>query len=70
MRVTGVMMVMMGHEMLYYNICSACKAGPHAAPKTLIFLAFGRHDELPSRGRNAMLARLPCNASPLAAKDP
>lgn len=28
MRMPGVMMVMMrGHELLYYNICGTCKAG-------------------------------------------
>ena len=43
MRMPGMVMVMMaGHELLYYNILGLCKAGV-AAAKTLIFAAFRRY---------------------------
>jgi hypothetical protein len=67
MRVPAVVMVMMGgHELLYYNICGRGKAGdPEASAKGLIFLHFGVTGELPSRGPKAMLRSLFLQPLPL-----
>ena len=74
MRMPGVTMVMMGgHELLYYNICGRCKSERlQRLAKTLIFLSFGMMDELPIHGLKAML-RSPFQPLPPAshpAKDP
>ncbi len=49
MRMPGMMMVMMrGHELLYYNICGSCKAAMPAFIRACIkSLIFSRFPDLP-----------------------
>lgn len=43
MRMPGVMMVMMrGHELLYYNICGTCKAADWLRPASRLARTFAR----------------------------